>query len=58
MWIIVEDGHIFEGDEKQWADCFFTNVTEQNVREFCDDEGFEVEIREGGKPNDFHTRSR
>lgn len=44
MWIIVEGGDIFEGDENHWANCFFTNVSEETVRDFCESEGWKVEI--------------
>lgn len=45
MWIIVEAGDVFEGNEKHWADCFFTNVSELTVRDFCKANGWKVEIR-------------
>jgi hypothetical protein len=44
MWIVVEDGNVFEGDETHWADCFFSNVSEELVRDFCEREGWKVEI--------------
>jgi hypothetical protein len=46
MWIVVEDGEVFEGDENHWADCFFTNVSEDTVRIFCEFHGWKVEIRD------------
>jgi hypothetical protein len=42
--IIVEGGEVFEGNEEQWADCFFSNVTVEGVEEFCKQNGWEVEI--------------
>lgn len=44
MWIVVEDGEIFEGNEKHWADCFFSNVDEKLVRDFCKAQGWRVVI--------------
>jgi hypothetical protein len=44
MWITVEDGELFEGDENHWADCFFSNVTEENIRDFCKQYGWSVKI--------------
>lgn len=44
MWIVVENGDIFEGNEDHWADCFFTNVSEETVREFCKNHNLKVVI--------------
>lgn len=46
MWIVIENGEIFEGDENHFADCFFTNVSEETVRGWCAGHGWKVEIRE------------
>jgi hypothetical protein len=44
MWIVVEGGNIFEGNEHHWADCFFTNVSGETVRDFCKQQGWSVVI--------------
>lgn len=44
MWIIVEDGEVFEGNEKHWGDCFFSNVNEEAIRNFCESHGWKVTI--------------
>lgn len=46
MWIVVEDGEVFEGDELHWADCFFTNVSEETVRDFCASNGWKVRFED------------
>jgi predicted nuclease of predicted toxin-antitoxin system len=46
MWIIVEDGEVFEGDELHWEDCFFTNATETEIRKFCRENGWKVVIQD------------
>lgn len=45
MWIIVDDGDTFEGDENHWKNCFFSNPTEENIRKFCEENNMKVEIR-------------
>jgi hypothetical protein len=44
MWIVVEDGNIFEGDESMWADCFFSNADAGVIIDFCDSQGWKVKI--------------
>jgi|HubBroStandDraft_1064217.scaffolds.fasta_scaffold261449_2 hypothetical protein len=44
MWIVVEDGDIFEGNEHHWADCFFANVSPDTVIGFCESQGWKVKI--------------
>jgi hypothetical protein len=46
MWIkVFADGEaIFEGNESHWADCFFSNVSEDLIRDYCKQQGWEVEI--------------
>lgn len=44
MWIIVDDGEVFEGDELHWADCFFSNASEDAVRRFCKEQGWKCVI--------------
>ena len=52
MWIKVgKDGDCFEGDEEHWADCFFSNVNEPDIRDFCNKqfngEPLEIIYKEG-----------
>ncbi len=45
MWIIIEDGEIFEGDISQLDDVFGVTLTsEDDVRDFCESEGWKVKI--------------
>ena len=32
IWIIIDDGVIFEGHQGHWADCFFSNSYEKQIR--------------------------
>lgn len=48
LYIVVEDGEIFEGNEEQWAECFFSDVTEEAVREFCEENGWSVTVMRTG----------
>lgn len=43
MWIVIEDG-IFEGTLEQFRNCFFSNATRKSIVEFCDRQGWAVEI--------------
>jgi len=31
LWIKVCDGHLFEGHQGHWADCFFSNSTREQI---------------------------
>ncbi len=44
MRIIVEDGEVFDGNEEQWADTFFSNVDIATIQEFCKANNWKVEI--------------
>jgi len=45
VWIIVEGGDMFEGSVLDWANCFFSNPTIENIKEFCKHNSWtEVEI--------------
>lgn len=39
LWIIVDGGEIFEGHQRHWADTFFSNATEEQIRNFLDRKG-------------------
>ena len=40
IWIIVDDGNVFEGHQGHWADCFFSNATEAAIRNALENENF------------------
>jgi hypothetical protein len=40
IWIIVDDGDVFEGHQGHWADCFFSNATESAIRAALEDKTF------------------
>ena len=40
IWIIVDDGNVFEGHQGHWADCFFSNATESAIRSALEDKTF------------------
>lgn len=44
LWIVVDGGDTFEGNEEQWADCYFSNVTIEGIEEFCKENDWQVEI--------------
>lgn len=46
LWIIVDEGEVFEGNEDHWRDCFFTNVSEDAIKQFCKANGWNVEIKD------------
>ena len=46
IWISVDDGDTFEGHQLHWADCYFSNAYEDVIRDYCEDDGSTVEIRE------------
>lgn len=31
-WIIIDDGHVFEGTQAHWANCFFSNATRKEIK--------------------------
>lgn len=56
MWIVVDKGQTFIGNEQHWGDCFFSNVTVENIITFCEMQGSEVRIIQTLKdwlPDDF-----
>lgn len=46
IWIVVDQGAVFEGHQGHWADCFFSNATRSQIEDFCNSEGWGCEIRE------------
>jgi len=53
--IIIDGGNIFEGDPEQFADCFFTNVSEANIRHWAENDlgGATVKIERDGEEMDL-----
>jgi hypothetical protein len=43
--IVIDDGEVFEGTKAQFADCFFSNVTYENIKEWCKESGFKFKLR-------------
>jgi hypothetical protein len=50
IWIIIDNGDVFEGHQAHWADCFFSNATQSNIAYALETDPMfkdcEVEIRE------------
>ena len=46
IWIVVDGGDFFEGNQLHWADCFFSNACQSVIEDFCESEGCTVEIRD------------
>lgn len=46
IWIMVEDGDVFDGHQGSWADCFFSNAFEGAIQQYCEDQGWKYVIRE------------
>lgn len=42
LFVIVDGGETFEGTLKQWADCFFSNPTVAEIKDFCKKNGSTV----------------
>ena len=40
IWISVDNGDIFEGHQGHWADCFFSNSFERQIRQSLDNDNF------------------
>lgn len=43
IWIIIDD--VFEGHQGHWADCFFSNATQQSILEALKDVNFLGELK-------------
>jgi len=46
MWIVIENGEVFEGTTEQFRDCFFSNADIDSIRKFCESHGWSVRINE------------
>lgn len=42
LWIVVEDGEVFEGTLAAWEDCFFSGATTESIRNYCELQGWDV----------------
>jgi len=42
--IKVENGDVFIGTIDHWKDCFFSNPNDTNIKEFCKEQKWKVEI--------------
>lgn len=45
IWIILDDGDTFEGHQGHFADSFFSNATEEDIRGFAAAHWMKCEIR-------------
>lgn len=46
LWIIVDDGDLFEGHQGHWADCFFSNAEQSVILQYCLENGYTVTFRQ------------
>jgi hypothetical protein len=42
--IVIDNGKTFEGDVDQFKNCFFTNPTFENIKEWCKNNKMKVEF--------------
>lgn len=40
IWIILDNGDLFEGHQGHWADCFFSNSFEREIRNALENDNF------------------
>jgi hypothetical protein len=45
-WIIVDNGIMFEGTREQFMDCFFSNADDEEIKDWCFDNGNKLKIGE------------
>ena len=50
----IDDGNTFEGDSEQFANCFFSNVSDEEVIDFCKSKSG----LNGAKLEIFHYKSQ
>jgi len=41
---IIDNGDLFDGTVEQFQDCFFSNADEYTVRDWCESEGYILEV--------------
>lgn len=46
IWIEIEDGNVFSGHQGHWADCFFANATEATIRDYAEENDWQIIITE------------
>ena len=46
LWIIVDDGVLFDGSLEQFKDNFFSNATRETIQDWADDNEYTVEFEE------------
>lgn len=49
MWIVIENGNIFEGNLSHFEDCFFcfsTNNPRQEISNWCAEQKWKVQFEE------------
>lgn len=44
--IIIEDGDMFEGTREQFMDCFFINAYDEEIKDWCYENGWKLKIGE------------
>jgi hypothetical protein len=42
--ILVDNGDMFDGTREQFADCFFSNATNNQIIDWCKSQGFSLSI--------------
>ncbi len=42
--ILIDNGDMFEGSRGQFTDCFFTNATNEQIADWCFDNGWSLTI--------------
>lgn len=42
--ILVENGDMFDGTREQFMDCYFSNASNNNIMDWCFDQGFNLSI--------------
>lgn len=43
-WVKIDDGETFEGSISMFRDCFFDNASEESIADWCDEQGYKLEI--------------
>lgn len=43
---IIDDGEIFDGTLEQFKDCFFDNADDASIENWCDEQGYKLEIED------------
>ena len=43
-WIIIENGDLFEGTREQFMGCFFSNASDEQIKDWCLFYGWKLKI--------------